>query len=408
MRHRTASILGTLVFIICLLPWRLAAAGPPTGDGTTSMAFHGADAVTVASVAGLPSGAHPYSLEAWVLPASGGAAAQGLLGYGNYAATRQASYLRLAGPTGLLHSWRNDDLTATQTASLTGTWHLAVASYDGHSRRLSLDGVPFAADAPASQPNVQLANLALGQTNGTERLTGSLANVAIYPYALTPAQVGRHYALGQHSPAPTPTTGVVQYTYDTAGQLATVLYPDLRRETHSTYDAAGRPTGLSLPDGTSSTLRYNGAGQRTEIDFPNGGKQHWAYDGAGRPHDTWWAGPGVTVPFTQTATLDPAGQRTVLQDTAGATTYGYDGAGRLTAASYPGGSTEADQYDPLGDRTVITSTTVLSGTAVTTNSFDAAAQLNTSVVAGGGQPGITTYSYDGNGNQTLGSATYDA
>jgi len=303
------------------------------------------------------------------------------------------------GPTGLLHSWRNDDLTATQTASLTGTWHLAVASYDGHSRRLSLDGVPFAADAPANQPAVVLANLALGQTNGTERLTGSLANVAIYPYALTPAQVGRHYALGEHSPAPTPTTSVLQYSYDGAGRLNSIVYPDLRRETHSTYDPAGRPTGLSLPDGTSSTLRYNAAGQRTEIDFPNGGKQHWAYDGAGRPRDTWWAGPGVTVPFTQTATLDAAGQRTVLQDTAGSTTYGYDGAGRLTSASYHGGSTEQDSYDQLGDRTTITSTTALSGTAVTTNSFDAAAQLTTSAVTGG-QPGTTTYGYDGNGNQT--------
>ena len=323
-----------------------------------------------------------------------------LLTYGNYAATRQAAYLRLAGATGLLHSWRNDDLTASQTTSLTGTWHLATASYDGHGRRLYLDGVPFAADAPANVPGVVLANLALGQTNGTERLVGSLANVAIYPYALTPAQVGRHYALGEHSPAPTPVTSVVQYTYDTAGRVATIIYPDLRRETHSSYDPAGRPTGLSLPDGTNSTLRYNAAGQRTEIDFPNGGKQLWAYDGAGRPHDTWWQGPGSTVPFTQTATLDAAGQRTVLQDTAGSTTYGYDGAGRLTSASYPGGSTEADQYDGLGDRTVITSTTVLSGTAVTTNTFDAAAQLKTSAVAGGGQPGTTTYSYDGNGAQT--------
>ena len=58
------------------------AAGPPTGDGDTAMAFHGADAVTVASVAGLPSGAHPYSLEAWVLPAAAAPAAQGLVGYG--------------------------------------------------------------------------------------------------------------------------------------------------------------------------------------------------------------------------------------------------------------------------------------------------------------------------------------
>ena len=153
------------------------AAGPPTGDGDTAMAFHGADAVTVASMGGLPSGAHPYSLEAWVLPSAGGAAAQGLVGYGNYAATRQAAYLRLAGATGLLHSWRNDDLAAAQTTSLTGTWHLATASYDGHSRRLYLDGVPFAADAPADVPNVQLANLALGQTCCGGCLTGNTSRV---------------------------------------------------------------------------------------------------------------------------------------------------------------------------------------------------------------------------------------
>ena len=53
------------------------AAGPPTGDGGTAMAFHGADAVTVASAAGLPSGAHPYSLEAWVAMAGGGTANEG-------------------------------------------------------------------------------------------------------------------------------------------------------------------------------------------------------------------------------------------------------------------------------------------------------------------------------------------
>ena len=109
---------------------------------------------------------------------------------------------------------------------------------------------------------------------------------------------------------------------------------------------------------------------------------------------------GGTVPFTQTATLDAAGQRVALQDTAGSTMYGYDGAGRLTSASYPGSSTEANSYDQLGDRTIITSTTVLSGTAVTTNTFDAAAQLTSSGVAGGAQPGTTTYSYDGSGNQT--------
>ena len=168
------------------------AAGPPTGDGDTAMAFHGADQVTVASMAGLPAGAHPYSLEAWVDMAGGGGANEGLVGYGNYGAGLQADVLRTNGWAGLDNYWWGDDLWANGSASLIGGWHLAVATYDGHGRRLYLAGAPFAADAPASRPAVQLLNLALGQTGGGDYLTGSLANVAIYPYALSPAQVGRH------------------------------------------------------------------------------------------------------------------------------------------------------------------------------------------------------------------------
>ena len=100
------------------------------------------------------------------------------------------------------------------------------------------------------------------------------------------------------------------------------------------------------------------------------------------------------------ATLDPAGQRKGLADSWGTVTYGYDRAGRLTSAAYPDGSTEADTYDPAGNRTAITATTPLSGTVATTNTYDAADQLSTAATAGGAQPGTTTYAYDGNGNQT--------
>jgi len=78
--------------------------------------------------------------------------------------------------------------------------------------------------------------------------------------------------------------------------------------------------------------------------------------------------------------------------------YTYDAAGRLTSASYPDGSSEANQYDASGNRIVITSTTPLSGTSVLTNSYDLADELTQSQ----GTAGTTTYRYDGNGNQ-LGS-----
>ena len=78
---------------------------------------------------------------------------------------------------------------------------------------------------------------------------GSLADVAIYLYALSPAQVGRRHALGEHPP-PAPTTSVLQYGYDGAGRLSSSIYPDGRRENLSDYDPAGRVTHISLPDYT--------------------------------------------------------------------------------------------------------------------------------------------------------------
>jgi YD repeat-containing protein len=127
---------------------------------------------------------------------------------------------------------------------------------------------------------------------------------------------------------------------------------------------------------------------------PNGGQQTWSFDQAGRITGTTWPTGTVSL-FTQTVTLDAAGQRTASNDSWGSTSYGYDLAGRLTSASYPDGSSEADQYDASGNRTVITGTSTLAGSNVITNTYDLADEL-TGVAS---TQGNTSYSYDGAGNQ---------
>ena len=181
-------------------------------------------------------------------------------------------------------------------------------------------------------------------------------------------------------------------------RLPSIALPDGRQQSWG-YDRAGRVNGVIQPGGGSWTVAHNGAGQPTVASVPSGGSQVWGYDNAGRAVSATWLQPGNST-FSQVATLDAAGQRKGLADSWGTVTYGYDRAGRLTSAAYPDGSTEADSYDPAGNRTMITATTALSGTAVTTNSYDAADQLSTAATAGGAQPGTTTYGYDGNGNQT--------
>ncbi len=56
-------------------------------------------------------------------------------------------------------------------------------------------------------------------------------------------------------------------------------------------------------------------------------------------------------------------------------TYTYDALQRLTAAVYSTDETFAYAYDAVGNRTVMTSTTSLSGTLVTTHTYDAANRL---------------------------------
>jgi len=105
-------------------------------------------------------------------------------------------------------------------------------------------------------------------------------------------------------------------------------------------------------------VSYDGAGNQIAVKAPNGTVQTWGYDGAGRPVTTSIV-LGGTILFSQTDTLDAAGQRVAIDDSWGHSAFTYDPAGRLSSAAYPDGGSEADQYDAVGNRTLITSTTLL-------------------------------------------------
>ncbi len=120
---------------------------------------------------------------------------------------------------------------------------------------------------------------------------------------------------------------------------------------------------LTQPGAAPNTSHagYDKAGNLTRLQAANGTSQVWGYDSAGRTFDTTVSISG-TVLFSQTDTLDAAGERTGIQDSWGTSSFGYNRAGELANASYPDGSTEADQYDAAGNRTVITSTVTLTTT----------------------------------------------
>src|SRR6185295_6738204 len=82
------------------------------------------------------------------------------------------------------------------------------------------------------------------------------------------------------------------------------------------YDAAGRQTSMTRPNGVVDTTVYGPAGDLTSL------------------HSTL----GPTIVNRADYTYDNVGLTASLTTTGGTATYGYDGAKQLTTATYPAGS----------------------------------------------------------------------
>jgi RHS repeat-associated protein len=122
--------------------------------------------------------------------------------------------------------------------------------------------------------------------------------------------------------------GTTRYEYDRLGQR-TVMTDPLGRATSRTFDAAGRVRTSTSPDGTTVTNAYDASGLQTAIEYSD-------------------ATPDVTYSY------DADGQRTGMQDASGATTYVYDGAGRLTSYTNAVAGAVTYELDPDDNATRIT------------------------------------------------------
>ncbi|MEN8655448.1 RHS repeat-associated core domain-containing protein [Streptomyces sp. 21So2-11] len=177
-----------------------------------------------------------------------------------------------------------------------------------------------------------------------------------------------------------PQGGSVFYKYDKNGRVSSQRFNS--KTVAYGYDAAGNPTGTTLPTTTarSESRTYDTAGRLASVTTPSG---------------------------TNALTLDADGR--VIADKKGSgfpTRYAYDDAGRVarnctdtTATSCLTGTTGSTyKYDPVGN--IKTSAT---GATTTTNTYDAADQLKQSVTG----TTTTAFGYDADGNQTKdGSDTY--
>ena len=155
-----------------------------------TLVFDGADSITFSSVNNIPVGSTPYTLNVWFNANTLGN--KGLIGYGNYGSTNQVNAFRLTSGN-LTNYWSGNDLSTTDSPITTNTWYNAVATWDGTTRKIYVNGVLKVQDTPGTPSTSVTSNLTVGLTNTTEYFDGKIGLVQVFPNALTQTQITQNY-----------------------------------------------------------------------------------------------------------------------------------------------------------------------------------------------------------------------
>ncbi|MDQ1509359.1 MAG: trimeric autotransporter adhesin, partial [Actinomycetota bacterium] len=177
----------------------LGAPGLLASSNNTAASFSGSNQrVTIPSSTALAP-ASAVSVEAWIKPAAIPAA-------GAFAsvATKAESYsLQFNGPRlefTIMQAGTRRRLQAPTGAVAVGSIYHVVGTYDGTTQRLYVNGAQVASAALTGAITTNVNTFYIASWNGSsEFFNGVIDEVAVYPTALTAAQVSNHYTTGTTS-----------------------------------------------------------------------------------------------------------------------------------------------------------------------------------------------------------------
>jgi concanavalin A-like lectin/glucanase superfamily protein len=136
-----------------------------------------------------------FSLEAWINPTdlASGAFRSILTKAEAYALQFNNGQLEFT----IMQSGTRQRLRASAGAIVTGTTYHVVATYDGSTQRLYVNGSEVVNRSLSGAATTNTAELYIGSWDGgSEYYRGVIDEVAVYDVTLTPTQVARHYAAG--------------------------------------------------------------------------------------------------------------------------------------------------------------------------------------------------------------------
>jgi len=209
-----------------------------------------------------------------------------------------------------------------------------------------------------------------------------------------------------------PFTGTVVYGYDLAGNRTQLIYPDLSEGSGQsgkvvtyTYGADNRLVQVQDWDGGLTSYAYDTAGRLITTTLPNDVVTTNQYDDANRLTRIEHKDAEENLLARYVYVLDQVGHRIGTTETISipaqglvttAITYTYDGLQRLVVADYSTSEKFEYVYDAVGNRTIYTAT-VGGNPDVTTYSYDAANRL--------ANVGGVAYTWD-DGGRLLDDGTY--
>ena len=238
----------------------------------------------------VPVGDAPYGVSLWMkpnAPTNPQGAPSGMIGWGGYGSGRQVNAFRMFGDNGFRHYWWGADLDAqdSQVSDLgvdldDGQWHHAVATYDGQTRKLFLDGQELVSDIPGTA-DVVGDNFAIGRTcdtcGGGEFFDGMLDEISIFNIGLSSKDVTALHSgtsplnlvhMDDPAPAPPPPEeGLVGlWQFENSSNLgfdSSNLGNHLEVDGGVDFDADGKFGGAGFFDGFDGMLIH-------PDDFPDG------------------------------------------------------------------------------------------------------------------------------------------